>query len=64
MKKFVEYEKLSKKQKREIDKARRATWNGVVPVTKKIESAKIYNRKKHQRRDWESGAGVFVYMET
>ena len=60
MKKFVEYEKLSKKQKKEIDKARRADWNSVVPVTKKIESAKIYNRKKHQRRDWESGAGVFV----
>ena len=64
MKKFVEYEKLSKKRKREIDKARRADWNGVVPVTKKIESAKLYNRKRHQRRDWESGAGVFLYMET
>ena len=62
MKKFVEYGKLSKKQKREIDKARRATWGGVVPVTKRIESAKIYNRKKHQRRDWESGAGVIVLM--
>ena len=60
MKKFVEYEKLSKKQKREIDKAKRATWGGVIPVTKKIESAKIYNRKKHQRRDWEASAGVFV----
>ena len=60
MKKFVEYEKLSKKQKREIDKAKRATWGGVIPVTKKIESAKSYNRKKHQRRDWEAGAGVFV----
>ena len=64
MKRFVEYEKLSKKQKREIDKARRATWGSVVPVTKRIESAKIYNRKKHQRRDWESGAGVFLYMQT
>ena len=63
MKKFVEYEKLSKKQKREIDKARRVTWGEIVPVTKKVESAKLYNRKKHQRRDWESGAGVFVYME-
>ena len=60
MKQFVAYEKLSKKRKREIDQAKRAIWNGVVPVTKKIESAKIYNRKKHQRRDWESGAGVFV----
>ena len=62
MKKFVEYEKLSKKQKREIDRAKRATWGDVSPVTKKVESAKIYNRKKHQRRDWDSGAGVFVLM--
>ena len=64
MKKFVEYGKLSKKQKREIDKARRATWGDVIPVTKRVESAKIYNRKKHQRRDWESGAGVFVLIGT
>lgn len=62
MKKFVEYEKLSKKRKKEIDKAKRTTWGNVIPVTKKVESAKIYNRKKHQRRDWESGAGVFVLM--
>lgn len=63
MKGFVQYEKLSKKQKREIDKAKRMTWGDVSPVTKKIESAKLYNRKRHQRRDWDSGAGVFLYME-
>ncbi|MBR4038851.1 MAG: hypothetical protein IKJ11_01985 [Clostridia bacterium] len=62
MKKFVEYEKLSKKQKREIDKAKRATWGCVSPVTKRIESAKLYNRKKHQRGNRDSGAGVFVLM--
>jgi len=63
VKRFVEYEKLSKKQKKEIDKARRATWGDVSPVTRKIESAKIYNRKRHQRGDWDSGAGVFVFIE-
>lgn len=63
MKKFVEYEKLSKKQKKEIDKAKRATWGDVSPVTKRVESAKLYNRKKHQRGGWDDGAGVFVYME-
>ena len=62
MKGFVQYEKLSKKQKREIDKAKRMTWGDVSPVTKKIESGKLYNRKRHQRRDWDSGAGVFLYM--
>ncbi|MBQ7825050.1 MAG: hypothetical protein IJ337_01700 [Clostridia bacterium] len=60
MKGFVQYEKLSKKQKREIDKAKRMTWGDVSPVTKRIESAKLYNRKRHQRRDWDSGAGVFA----
>jgi hypothetical protein len=59
MKAFVPYEKLSKKQKREIDKAKRATWGEVIPVTKRIDSAKIYNRKKHQRGGFDSGAGVF-----
>ena len=63
MKKFVEYEKLSKRQKKEIDKARRATWGDVIPVTKKVESAKIYNRKRHQRCNWDCSAGVFLYME-
>ena len=61
MKKFVEYEKLSKKQKKEIDRKKRMGWGDVIPVTKTVESAKIYNRKKHQRRDWESGAGVFCF---
>ena len=60
MKKFVEYEKLSKKQKKEIDKAKRASWGDVIPVSKRIESAKIYNRKKCRRWDKDSCAGVFV----
>ena len=59
MKAFVPYEKLSKKQRKEIDKAKRATWGEVVPVTRRIDSAKIYNRKKHQREGFDSGAGVF-----
>ena len=62
MKAFVPYEKLSKKQKREIDKAKRATWGDVIPVTKKVESAKIYNRTKRQRWTEDSGAGVFVLI--
>ncbi len=61
MKQFVPYEKLSKKQKKEIDKARRATWGDVSPVTRKIESAKAYNRKKHQRWMEGSEAGVFCF---
>ena len=60
MKQFVGYEKLSKKQKREIDKKKRAAWGDVIQVTRKIESAKIYNRKKCRRWDSDSCAGIFV----
>ena len=60
MKKFTPYEKLSKKQKKEIDKAKRAGWGDVIPVSKTIESAKIYNRKKCRRWDSDSCAGIFV----
>ena len=60
MKRFVEYEKLSKKQKKEIDKAKRASWGGVIPVTRKVESAKLYNRKKNHRRNEDFFAGFFM----
>ena len=60
MKTFVQYEKLSKKQKKEIDKAKRASWGDVIPVSKRIESARIYNRKKCRRWDSDSCAGIFV----
>jgi len=51
MKKFVPYEKMSKKQKRELDRAKRNTWT-VNPVTRKSENKKAYNRKK-LRRDFD-----------
>ena len=37
MTKFVPYEKLSKKQKKEIDSRARATWGDINPVTRKPE---------------------------
>ena len=48
MKKFIPYEKLSKKEKRKIDQARRQTWGELNPVTQKPENSKAYNRKKSQ----------------
>ncbi|MBP3428323.1 MAG: hypothetical protein J6M47_08700 [Clostridia bacterium] len=59
MEKFVPYEKMSKRQRREADRARRATWGDVSPVTKKKESAKLYNRKKHRMERDGSGYGAF-----
>ena len=51
MEKFIPYEKLSKKEKRKIDQARRQTWGDLNPVTRKPANSKAYNRKKSQ--DWK-----------
>jgi len=51
MEKFIPYEKLSKKEKRKIDQARRQTWGELNPVTRKPTNSKAYNRRKTQ--DWK-----------
>ena len=43
-----EYEKLSKKKKRELYAGKRAIW-AIIPVTRKSENPKAYNRKKAQK---------------
>ena len=48
MEKFIPYEKLSKKEKRKIDQARRQTWGELNPVTRKPENSRAYNRRKSQ----------------
>ena len=48
MEKFIPYEKLSKKEKRKMDLAKRQTWGELNPVTRKPENSKAYNRKKSQ----------------
>jgi len=48
MEKFISYDKLSKKEKRKIDKARRQTWGELNPVTRKPENSKAYNRRRAQ----------------
>ena len=49
MEKFIPYEKLSKKKQREFNLKQRGTWGALNPVTRKVESKKIYNRKKARR---------------
>ena len=51
MEKFIPYEKLSKKEKRKLDRAKRQTWGELNPVTRKPENSKAYNRKRTQ--DWK-----------
>ena len=50
MEKFIPYEKLSKKEKRKMDLAKRQTWGELNPVTRKPVNSKAYNRNK--ARDW------------
>ena len=45
MKQFLPREKMSKREKRALDATKRASWDGVNPVTRKVESKKTYNRK-------------------
>ena len=57
MKRFVPREKLGKKARKQLDSERRTTW-AFSPVTKKMESKKLYNRKRkaHDRYD-DCGVG-------
>lgn len=60
MARFVPKEKLSKKARRELNRQRRTTW-GFSPVTKTVDSKKVYNRKRNARDRYDdSGTGVFL----
>ena len=45
MKKFIPKEKMGKKARKQLDGEQRVTWT-FSPVTKKVESKKLYNRKR------------------
>ena len=66
MKKFVPYEKMSKKQRRALDRQRRGSWQGISPVTRIAETDKTrYSRKiKHKNGSGDFGAPLpFVCRE-
>ena len=65
MEKFIPYEKLSKKEKRKIDAAKRTTWGEINPITRKPQNSKAYNRNKSrnwQREYHEPIPGVFILL--
>ena len=43
--KFTAEAKMSKKARKELNRSRRTTW-GFAPTTRKVESRKVYNRKR------------------
>ena len=49
--KFVPYDKLSKKKKKELNAMRRNTWGALNPVTRKPANPKAYNRQKARKRN-------------
>ena len=59
MKKFIPKEKLSKKARKQLDSEQRTTWS-FSPVTKKVDSKKLYNRKKEAEEYCKSQAEVAI----
>ena len=47
--KTITLSKQSKKQQRAYHAARRGSWNGVNPVTRVVQSKKVYDRNRVKR---------------
>ena len=61
MARFVPKDKMSKKARKELNRRRRVTWE-FSPVTKTVESRKLYNRRKNScDRHEDYGTGVFHF---
>ena len=50
MEKFIPYEKLSKKAKRELDRKKRSTWGTVNPAARIEDSPRAYQRHPKHRK--------------
>ncbi len=61
MDKYIPYEKLSKKEKRKLNAARRSTWGNLNPVTRSPQNSKAYNRRKAQIWKKEIPNSVLFY---
>ena len=57
--KFIPLEKQSKRKQKEWHAAQRKDWGMINPITKKVESGKVYNRQKSKlgRNEYEPGLG-------
>ena len=61
MKNFTPLEKQSKKLQRKHHLRKRKDWHGVNPATQKIESKKLYNRKRTRQGNDEHFNGGFCF---
>ncbi len=62
MDRYVPYEKLSKRMKKEADSKRRGTWGDINPVTRRSENPRAYTRKT--RRDDEKNIDFASFVLT
>lgn len=62
MKKFIPFEKLSKKKQRGLAAQKRGTWGGLNPVTRKPENPKAYNRRKARKWSEDSMTVPSVFV--
>lgn len=60
MEKFIPYEKLSRKEQRKRNAARRNTWGDLNPATRKPRNSRAYDRNKARNwmRDHEPIPGI------
>ena len=58
MARFVPKDKLSKKARKELNRQKRVTWE-FSPVTKTVESKKVYSRKKKAQYRDDYGVSFF-----
>ena len=57
---FILKKKMSKKAQKELNRRRRKTWD-FSPVTKTVDSKKLYNRRKNSCDRYEDyGTGAFL----
>ena len=61
VKKFIPYAKLSKKEQRKLDEAKRTAWV-ISPVTRRPENPKAYNRKKTNREFYNLDGSSFFCL--
>lgn len=60
MRKFIPYDKLGKKAKREQDEGKRQAW-GINPVSRKSENKKVYDRKNSRYRTEDDDTGSVLF---
>jgi len=60
MNRFLPREKMSKREKRALDKTKRQVWAGINPVTRKTDNKRAYDRRRSPRWYDDDSTGIVV----